>query len=101
MRKSLSRTVNKLVRLHGLDALGSCTFICTYFSFFFLFFFFFFSFLFPLFVCCCLHCREFKEDSSSRVFTLPATLTEQERDFIKLAAEDMGLRVESKQEVEE
>ena len=54
-----------------------------------------------IFCCCCLHCREFKEDSSSRVFTLPATLTEQERDFIKLTAEDMGLRVGSKEEVDE
>ena len=39
-------------------------------------------------------CREFK-DSSSEELCLPATLTQQERAYIKQAAQDMGLRVDS------
>lgn len=41
--------------------------------------------------------RAFKEDGSKKEVCFPATLTRQERACVKLAAQDMGLRVESKE----
>lgn len=38
--------------------------------------------------------REFQEDDSKKEVCFPATLTKQERECIKLAAQEMGLRVE-------
>lgn len=38
--------------------------------------------------------REFKADQNSTAFSLPSTLSKQEKDFIKTAAKDLGLRVE-------
>lgn len=41
--------------------------------------------------------RDFKEEKNSPVLSLPSTLTEKERDYIKTAAKDLGLRVEIKE----
>ena len=50
-----------------------------------------------LLFCCCFRCRDFKEEKNSLVLSLPSTLTEKERDYIKTAAKDLGLRVEIKE----
>lgn len=42
----------------------------------------------------CLLFREFKEDSSTKEICFPAALTQKEKDCIKQAAQDMGLKVE-------
>ena len=49
------------------------------------------------FILSCYYFRAFKEDGSKKEVCFPATLTRQERACVKLAAPDMGLRVESKE----
>ena len=45
----------------------------------------------------CLLFREFKEDSSTKEICFPATLTQKEKDCIKQAAQEMGLKVEARE----